>query len=313
MDLAILPARTKNPYHSEAKGTEGSLLELLIGRPNFPMLIDSHAHLDLGDFDSDREAVLRRAQVGGIERILVIGGGGGPEPLDSAIELSSRYEQLDATVGIHPHEARRATGADFDWLDRLADHAKVVAWGEIGLDFHYDLSPRETQEDVFIRQLGLARAKELPVIIHSRDAEAKMLEILASHCRNDDPAGVLHCYTGSLATALRCLEMGFFISFSGILTFPKSRDLRDVARKIPSDRLLIETDSPYLAPVPYRGKRNEPVHVVEVARALAQVRETSMESIAEVTTNNYMRLLGRKVHAPPATPNEKSSLQQQVR
>jgi len=276
------------------------------------MFIDSHAHLDLGDFDNDREAVLRRAQAGGIGRILVIGGGDGPQSLNSAIELASRFEQLDATVGIHPHEAKKATGADFEWLDCLANHAKVVACGEIGLDFHYDLSPRETQEEVFIRQLGLARAKELPVIIHSREAEARMLEILADHCGNQNPTGVLHCYTGSLAMALRCLEMGFFISFSGILTFPKSKELRDVARKIPSDRLLIETDSPYLAPVPYRGRRNEPVHVVEVARALAQVRETSVESIAEVTTNNYMRLFGRKVPTLPATTDEMSSLQQQL-
>jgi TatD DNase family protein len=275
------------------------------------MFIDSHAHLDLGDFDCDREAVLGRAQAGGVERILVIGGGG-PELLDSAIKLSNRFEQLDATVGIHPHEANKATIRDFEWLDRLADHAKVVGWGEIGLDFHYDLSARETQEEVFIRQLKLARAKDLPVIIHSREAEAKMLEILANHCGDHGPAGVLHCYTGTLATAWRYLELGFFISFSGILTFPKSRELRDVAREIPPDRLLIETDSPYLTPVPYRGRRNEPAHVVEVARTLAQVRGTSLEAIAEITTNNYMRLFGRKVHTPPATAIEKSSLQRQL-
>jgi TatD DNase family protein len=276
------------------------------------MLIDSHAHLGLGDFDCDREVILGRAQAGGIERILVIGGGGESESLDSAIKLSNRFEQLDATVGIHPHEARKATVADFEWLNRLADHAKVVGWGEIGLDFHYDLSPRETQEEVFVRQLRLARAKTLPVIIHSRGAEARTLEILASHYGDHGPAGVLHCYTGTLATAWRCLELGFYISFSGILTFPKSRELRDVAREIPLDRLLIETDSPYLAPVPYRGKRNEPAYVVEVASTLAQLRGTSLEAIAEVTTNNYMRLFGRKVHTPPAIDNEKSSLQQQL-
>jgi TatD DNase family protein len=276
------------------------------------MFIDSHAHLDLGDFDSDREAVLARAKMSGVQRILVIGGGNGPASLDSAITLASQFEQLDAAVGIHPHEAKKAVASDFDSLAHLADHAKVVGWGEIGLDFHYDFSPRETQEEIFTRQLRLARAKKLPVIVHSRGAEAKMLEILANHCGDCGPAGVLHCYTGTLAMAWRCVEMGFFISFSGIVTFPKSKELREVAREIPQDRLLIETDSPYLAPVPFRGRRNEPAYVVEVARTLAQVRGTSLEAIAEVTTENYMRLFDRKVHTPSGAVGKETSLQQQL-
>ena len=183
-----------------------------------------------------------------------------------------------------------------------------MAWGEIGLDFHYEFSPREIQEEVFVRQLSQARAKVLPVIIHSREAEAKTLEILAGHSRNDDQTGILHCFSGSLAMAQKCLEMGFFVSFSGILTFPKARDLQAVAREIPLDRLLIETDSPYLAPVPYRGRRNQPAHVVEVAKALAQLKGVSLEAIAEVTTSNYQRLVSRSIQRAAVTPVESPPL-----
>ena len=272
------------------------------------MFIDSHAHLDLGEFDPDREAVIREAGAKGVERILVIGGGSGPEFLDSSVKLAERYGQLDAAIGIDPHDARKAAVRHFEWLDRLAEHPRVVAWGEIGLDFHYELSPREIQEEVFVRQLSQARAKVLPVIIHSREAEAKTLEILAGHFGNDDLAGVLHCFSGSLAMARKCLEMGFFVSFSGILTFPKARELQAVAREIPLDRLLIETDSPYLAPVPYRGRRNQPAHVVEVAKALAQLKGVSLEAIAEVTTSNYQRLVSRSIQRAAVAPVESPPL-----
>jgi TatD DNase family protein len=258
------------------------------------MFIDSHTHLDSSDFDIDRAAVVQRARESGIEKILAIGSGGGPGTLDCAINLAEEFEGLDASIGIHPHEAATASEDDFQQLLEWARLPKVVAWGEIGLDFHYNHSPREVQTAVFARQLRLAAETELPVIIHTREAENETLKILREGWRETGISGVFHCYSGSLELALAGIEMGFFVSFSGMLTFPKAQNIRDVAHQLPLECLLIETDSPYLAPVPYRGKRNEPAFVIETAKALAQLRGLTLEAVAKQTAENYRRVF-RKV------------------
>ncbi|HEU0004940.1 MAG TPA: TatD family hydrolase [Terriglobia bacterium] len=257
------------------------------------MFIDSHAHLDSADFDPDRPAVIERAQAAGVTRVLAIGSGTGPGTLDCAIKLAETFEGVDASIGIHPHEAALATEDDFRLLAELAEHPAVVAWGEIGLDFHYDHSPRDVQREVFARQLKLAAERRLPVIIHTREAEEETLNVLLEHWGQPEIGGILHCYSGSLELAQAGLEMGFLISFSGMLTFPKAQNVRDVAHRLPMERLLIETDAPFLAPVPHRGKRNEPAFVVETAKAMAQLKETSIEVIARQTSENYRRLFSQ--------------------
>ena len=254
------------------------------------MFIDSHAHLAEAEFQSDLPSVLNRARSARVERVLVIGDGVDPAKAEKAVLLGEREEDLDVAAGIHPHEARLASEPSLEYLVRLAQSGRLVAWGEIGLDFHYDHSPPQEQEEVFVRQLALAREVELPVVIHTREAEARTLEILGEHFGNGGSAGVMHCFSGSLAMARDCLAMGLHISFSGMLTFPKAHDLRQVARAVPMDRLLIETDAPYLAPVPFRGKRNEPALVVETAKVLAEVKQVSLDSLAKCTTENYQRL-----------------------
>lgn len=253
------------------------------------MFIDSHAHLESSDFDQDRAAMLERARLAQVERILAIGSGAGTAALDGAVKLAEEFPHLDASIGIHPHEAKLATSEDFDRLKKLASHPKIVAWGEIGLDFHYDHSPREVQKSVFIQQLVLAREARLPVIIHTREAEAETLQILKQYWSSNELGGILHCFSGTLEMAEECIKIGFMVSFSGMLTFPKAQDIRDVAKKIPLERLLIETDSPFLAPIPYRGRRNEPAYVVETARSLAQLKALSLEAVGEITAGNYRR------------------------
>jgi TatD DNase family protein len=256
------------------------------------MFIDSHAHLDSADFDADRPAVIERAKAAGVTRVLAIGSGTGPGSLDCAIKLAGTFDALDASIGVHPHEVALATEDDFRQLVELAKHPAVIAWGEIGLDFHYDHSPRDVQCAVFARQLKLAAERRLPVIIHTREAEEETLKVLVQNWGQPEIGGILHCYSGSLEFAQAGLEMGFLVSFSGIVTFPKAQSVRDVAQQVPMDRLLIETDAPFLAPVPYRGKRNEPSFVVETAKVLAQLKETSIEVIARRTSENYCRLFG---------------------
>jgi TatD DNase family protein len=255
------------------------------------MFVDSHAHLDSADFDADRASLLERARSSQVERVLAIGSGTGPGSLDCAIRLAEQFHDLDASIGIHPHESGLATDEDFRFLEDLAKHPKVVAWGEIGLDFHYDHSPRDAQINVFRRQLLLAKQHRLPVVIHTREAEAETLQILAEHWSDSGLEGILHCYSGSWELARAGLDMGFLVSFSGMITFPKAQNVRNVAARVPLDRLLIETDSPFLAPVPYRGKRNEPAYVVETAKALADLRKSTVDSIGEATTSNYYRFV----------------------
>lgn len=253
------------------------------------MLVDSHAHLDDKDFDADREAVLERARAAGVLYLLAIGGGAKPEELGAAIALAERHEWVYATVGVHPHDARHFTDSHFDALRRLARHPKVLALGEIGLDYHYDNSPREAQKQALIRQLELAKESNRPVVIHCREAWPDLREIVASHWKPAGPGGILHCFSGGREDAFQFLDWGFLVSFAGNLTFKNAEGLRAVAREVPLDRLLTETDSPYLAPVPYRGKRNEPAYVREVTRQLAALHGLSEEEMGRQVVGNFTR------------------------
>jgi len=252
-------------------------------------LIDSHLHLDFPQFDVDRDAVLDRARGAGVVAMLAIGSGPGPEKLDAALPFAEQHDWIYATAGIHPHEARLATEAHFTSLDRLAQRPKVIAWGEIGLDYFYDHSPRDVQQAVFRRQLQQARAARKPIIIHCRDAWPDCLAILETDWRSSALGGILHCFTGTLEEARCGLDMGFLISFAGNCTYPKAQPLRDVAAALPLEDLLIETDAPFLAPQPYRGKRNEPAWVAEVAKTLASVRKSSPAEIGAATADNFRR------------------------
>jgi TatD DNase family protein len=264
------------------------------------MYIDSHCHLDNKRFDSDRPDVFARAKAAGIEALLAIGNGEGPGTgtLDCAVKFSQQYDWVYATVGIHPHEASLAKQADFDEVERLSRDPKVIAWGEIGLDYYYDHSPRDVQQRVFIQQMEMARAARLPIIIHNRPSDNSenawddVLRLIREHWAPTGLGGVLHCFTGSVENAKAVLEAGFVVSFAGMITYPKAQNLRDAAAIVPLDRMFIETDSPYLAPVPHRGKRNEPAYVVEVARTIAEVRGLSSEEIGRQTTQNFYNFFG---------------------
>jgi TatD DNase family protein len=252
-------------------------------------LIDSHAHIDAPQFAEDREAMLGRARVAGVSALLAIGTGPGPEKLDAALPFAEAHDWIYTTVGIHPHEAREVTEAHLDELARLAKHPRVIAWGEIGLDYFYDHSPRDVQERVFREQMALAREARLPIIIHCRDAWADCLKLLEEVWRPAGLGGILHCFTSTLEDARRGLDLGFLISFAGNSTYPKTQNLRDVAKALPLENILIETDSPYLAPQAYRGKRNEPAYVADVARTLASVRDLPAEEFAARTAGNFRR------------------------
>ena len=248
-------------------------------------LIDSHAHVDMSEFDADRSDMLARAQAAGVRNILAIGGA--PGALASSMPFAERYDWIYAAAGIHPHEAKLATPEHYDELAKLAQHPKFLALGEIGLDYHYDHSPRDVQQRVFTEQLELARRAGCPIIIHCREAWPDCLALLDQHWRSSGLGGIFHCFSGTLEEARRGTEMGFMISFAGNLTFPKAQQIRDAALEVPLDHMLIETDCPYLAPVPHRGKRNEPAFVKETARRLGELRGLSMEEIGEQTSRNF--------------------------
>jgi|SRR5579859_294768 len=262
-------------------------------------LIDSHAHIDAPQFAEDREAMLERARAAGISTLLAIGNGPGPEKLDAALPFAEQHDWIYTTVGIHPHEAKEATPEHLGELARLAKHPKVIAWGEIGLDYFYDHSPRDMQEKVFREQMKLARAAKLPIIIHCRDAWTDCLNLLEEVWKPSGLGGILHCFSSTLEDARRGIEMGFMISFAGNSTYPKAQNLREVAKALPLENILIETDSPYLAPQPHRGKRNEPAYVVEVARILASVRDLPAEEFAARTAENFRRFF--RLSAPPVS------------
>jgi len=249
-------------------------------------LVDSHCHLDDSKFDEDREQTIERALEAGVTRMLAIGTADGPPDLEVAIRLAERYPFIFATVGIHPHDASKATDETFARLRELAAHPKVIAIGEIGLDYHYDFSPRDVQRAVFDRQLAIAADAGKPIVIHTREA----WEDTMGQIKELPHGGIMHCFTGDSEQARQALDLGFHLSFGGVLTFPKAEGLREAARMAPDDRILVETDCPYLAPAPHRGKRNEPAFVVDTARRLADVRGTTPEGIAELTTRNFERL-----------------------
>jgi TatD DNase family protein len=253
-------------------------------------LIDSHAHIDFPQFAEDREAMLDRARAAGVTTLLAVGTGPGPQKLDAALPFAEQYDWIYTTVGIHPHEAKEVTKHHLDELARLAKHPKVIAWGEIGLDYFYDHSPREVQHKVFREQMALAQQARLPIVIHCRDAWTDCLNMIEEHWKPTGLGGILHCFTSTLEDAKRGMEMGFLISFAGNSTYPKAQNLREVAKVLPLEKVLIETDAPYLAPQAYRGKRNEPAYVAEVARMLASVRNLSPDEVAATTSENFRRL-----------------------
>jgi len=257
------------------------------------MFIDSHAHIDGKEFDADRDEVIQRAHSAGVSLILNVGTG---DPhsgaFERAVELGKTHESIYTAIGTHPHDARLYDDAAEAKIKNLINNEHVIAWGEIGLDFHYDNSPRDVQIEVFKRQLRAARECDLPVVIHTREAEAETIDILKTEYDGAARRGIFHCFSGSMELAQRAIEIGFMISFSGIVTFKKADELRAVAKQAPLDRLLIETDCPYLTPIPYRGKRNEPAYVVEVARCLAGLHDVDIEEMARITGENFNRFFG---------------------
>ncbi len=257
------------------------------------MLTDSHCHLDHEQFDADRDAVIERALESGVERMLAIGTGNGPPDLEAGIRLADKHAAIYATVGVHPHEASKATSETYRNLAELLRHPKVLALGEIGLDYHYDFSPRAVQQDVFVEQMRVAADAQKPIVIHTREAWEDTLALLDQHWKPSGLPGIMHCFSGGPAEAQRCLDLGFYLSFGGIVTFPKAVELHQAAKMVPSDRMLVETDAPYLAPVPKRGKRNEPAFVVETARKLADLRGETPEAIAAATSANFDRVVAK--------------------
>jgi TatD DNase family protein len=251
------------------------------------MLVDSHAHLDGEEFNSDREDVLRRAAAAGVGSILCPLEISNPRSVQTGLALAAAHPEVRLAAGLHPHEAKRFTPDALADVRRLAGEGKIAAVGEIGLDFHYHFSTPEEQCAAFRAQLDLARELGLPAVIHSRNAGEDILRAVREEGLE---RGVLHCFSESWDVAATAIAAGLFISFSGIVTFPKARDLREVVRRVPIDRLLVETDAPYLAPVPYRGQRNEPAYVVETAKTIASLIKTSLDDLARTTTANFRSL-----------------------
>jgi TatD DNase family protein len=261
------------------------------------VLIDSHCHIDGEAFDEDRDEVVERAKAAGVVAMLNIGTGD-PHSDDfrKAVAVAEKYDNVYASVGVHPHDAKLYDDKAENHLIALAKHEKVIAWGEIGLDYYYDHSPRDVQQEVFRRQIGTARSLGLPVIIHSRDADDETVKILTEEFtppaafadRSVRAPGIMHCFGGTPQMAESLMEIGFLISFAGNITFKKAENLRDAARAVPLDKLLVETDCPFLTPIPFRGKRNEPGYVVHTAEFLAEFYGVEFERLAEQTTNNFL-------------------------
>jgi TatD DNase family protein len=255
------------------------------------MLVDSHCHLDFPDFEEDRDAVVARAKAAGVGTMVSISTRVARFPALRA--MVDRYPEVWCTVGTHPHNAAEEPDVTTADLVRLSADPKVVAIGEAGLDYHYDSSPREAQRTSFLRHIAAARETQLPLVIHARDADEDMAAILEDEAGQGAFPAVLHCFSSGAALARRGLALGLYVSFSGILTFKNSTALRDIAREVPMDRLLVETDAPYLAPPPHRGRRNEPSYVVETAKVLAEVKGVSAETMASLTTENFFRLFSK--------------------
>lgn len=252
-------------------------------------LVDSHCHLDDEQFTEDREGVIERARAAGLKWMMTIGTGDGPPDLACAVRLAERYPFVLATVGVHPNDSQKVQDDTFGHLERLLSHQKVRALGEIGLDYHWGV-PKEAQMPVFLRQLALAAEAEKPIVIHTRDAWADTLDVLRREWAPKGLPCVMHCFTGNAEQARECIDLGFMLSFGGVTTFPRAVEVRDAVRTVPDDRLLIETDCPYLAPAPYRGNRNEPAYVSFTAAAVARERGVNTEELARLTTANFERL-----------------------
>ncbi len=254
------------------------------------IFIDSHCHIDGEQFDEDRDEVVERANAAGVKLMLTIGTGNPHNgEIEKAVKVAEQYENVFASVGVHPHDAKLYDDKAENRLITLAKNEKVIAWGEIGLDFYYDHSPHEVQIDVFKRQIKTARKLDLPIIIHSRDADDETVEILTEECSDKNfRGGIMHCFGGTAEMAQKLMEIGFLISFAGNVTFKKADNLRDAAKVVPPEKLLIETDCPFLTPVPFRGKRNEPSFVVHTAQFLADFYGVELKKLANQTTNNFL-------------------------
>ncbi|KRE45415.1 TatD family hydrolase [Paenibacillus sp. Soil724D2] len=255
------------------------------------MLTDSHTHLNAEQFNEDQDEVIGRALDAGVTRIVNVGFN--RETIPSSIALAERYDFIYSTVGWHPVDAIDMMPGDLEWIEELCKHEKVVAIGEIGLDYYWDKSPKDVQQRVFREQIRLARKLGMPIVVHNRDAHHDILHILKEE-KAEEVGGIMHCFSGSWETAKQCLDMNFHISFGGPVTFKNARQPKEVLAQVPLDRILIETDAPYLTPHPFRGKRNETGYVRLVAEMAAEIRGMTLEEIAEITTNNAIRLLGLK-------------------
>jgi TatD DNase family protein len=254
-------------------------------------VVDSHAHLDNPRFDSDRDALLQRAWDVGVRKILTIGNGNGPDQMGCGIPVAEDHDWIYTSVGVHPHDASKVEERHYSEMEQLSKHRKVIAIGETGLDYHYDNSPRDVQREVFRRQLRVANKLGSPVIVHTRNADEDTEEIF----KQEKPRrGVLHCFTSADRLADFALSMDFYISFSGIVTFPNAKALAEIARRVPVNRILVETDCPYLAPVPHRGKRNEPCFVADTTRFIAALRGIGPDEFAAEALANFDRLFAFK-------------------
>ncbi|MGO4890204.1 TatD family hydrolase [Anaerobacillus sp. MEB173] len=255
------------------------------------MLFDTHVHLNADQFDEDYEQVIERARNEGVSNMVVVGFD--LKTIKKAMALVEQYDDIYAVVGWHPVDAIDFTEEDLKWIEQLATHPKVVGLGEMGLDYHWDKSPKEIQKEVFRKQIRLAKKVKLPIVIHNRDASLDIVTILKEEGAHE-VGGIMHCFGGSIEIARECMDMNFYISFGGPVTFKNAKKPKEVAKEIPMDRLLIETDCPYLAPHPYRGKRNEPAYVKLVAEQIAELKGISLEELAQKTTDNAKKIFDIK-------------------
>lgn len=259
------------------------------------MLFDTHCHLNFEVFDMDREETIWRAENIGVEGMLVVGAGRGVEGNIYALSLANKFDSLWASVGVHPHDAKDVDDQSLSNLGEMAVETKVVAWGEIGLDFHYDHSPRDVQVEIFQKQLKLADEVELPVIIHDRDAHEEIKNILEKFFtgrKKERPVGIMHCFSGDLELAKHMIKIGFLISIPGVITFPNAKKLTEVVKGLPLEYMVLETDSPFLTPAPHRGKRNEPSYIIHTAKKVAEIKKLTLEDVSRVTTMNARIVFG---------------------
>jgi TatD DNase family protein len=254
-------------------------------------LVDTHAHLQAEEFASDIDQILERARGAGVGKIIIVGGAGGLSTNDAGLELARHSPGLYATVGMHPHDARQVREEEVNWLQELTRDPKIVGVGETGLDFYYEHSPRQVQRELFCRFIHMSCEARLPLVVHDRDAHREVAGLIRSEGRGM-VRGVIHCFTGDFEDAEVFLDLGLYLSFTGIVTFKNARELREVVRKVPMDRILVETDAPYLAPVPHRGKRNESAFVRLIAETIAQVKGLTLEEVARTTSLNTRALFG---------------------